>query len=625
MKKTKLISFIMVICMAFIPLMAMLSGCNSAGGLNMIQTRTPVWLVIYYEVEDSTTPEAVAAVQAAINNITIAKLTTQVTLVGLKPSEYEAAVDQRFADYDAAVQRQSEIDASNKQSEKESQDQHKKDLAAGIKDTPTKKPTETVTTVPTYMSNGRIDWKPYTPKQNQMDIFLITSAEMFEKLASTERLQQLDDELNTKAKVLNEYVHPSIMMAGQYDGKTIAIPTNKAIGTFTYIAVNKRLAEKYGLDLAKVKDYSDLTDYLVQVKENEPGVALMEGPFAPVGKFDSLFSDMPDFAVQSAAGKSLVYTPQQDPTEPPPTTTAAPETDADGNVITSEATTAADTAADSSQDTTIPATTSKPKPIPAKTNTTPDTISITNIYTNAAYDNVMKTNQDFRDKGLFETAPIPDDKERAAFVFTGTLEEQMAKQAADKYDYDYIVYSNPMATKSDLQNGMYAVSASSSNTVTRAMEIITLMNTNKQFKDIFEYGAEGTNFIYNQDTGLVQRLNQDYMVNMNYTGNNFIATLTADDNPNKWEIAKQQNLSVVNSVFLNFYLDRTKLTPASLASLDPINKLSQEVKQALLTGNIPTDYADIASYISDYVTPAFKDAGTDDLITDIKNYTNPAA
>ncbi|MCL2773177.1 MAG: ABC transporter substrate-binding protein, partial [Oscillospiraceae bacterium] len=468
---------------------------------------------------------------------------------------------------------------------------------------------------------GKIAWNKDQPTDNQMDIFLITSSEMFEKYASADRLAQLDDELNTKAKVLNEYIHPSIMMAGQYNGKTLAIPTNKAIGTFTYIAVNKRLADKYGLDLTKVKDYSDLTDYLVQVKANEPDVALMEGPFEPVNKFDQLFTDMPDFAIQSAAGKSLVYTPQQDPTEPPPTTTAAPETDADGNVVTSEATTAADTA--DAQDTTIPPTTSKPQPIPAKTNTTPDAINISNMYTNSAYDNVAKTNQDFRDKGLFETAPIPDGKERAAFVFTGTLEEQMARQAADKYDYDYIVYANPMATKSDLQNGMYAVSVSSPSTVTRAMEVITMMNTNTQFKNIFEYGVEGTNYIVN-DSGLIQRTNQDYMVDMNYTGNNFIADLTTDDNPNKWEIAKQQNLSVVNSVFLNFYLDKTKLTPASLASLDPINTLSQEVKQALLTGNIPTDYADIASYISDYVTPAFKDAGADDLITDIKNQTNPS-
>jgi len=237
------------------------------------------------------------------------------------------------------------------------------------------------------------------------------------------------------------------------------------------------------------------------------------------------------------------------------------------------------------------------------------------------YGNLAALNQEFREKGLFETSPIPEGKERAAFLFTGTLEEKLAREATDQYEYEYIMYMNPRAEKSDLQSGMYCVSVSSPYLM-RSMEIITLLNTNKQFKNLLQYGVEKEHYIYTDDDE-IERISEDYSVNMNHTGNQFIADIQKGENPNKWEIAKEQNLSVVNSVFLKFYLDKSKLTPAGTASIDEINALSKEVKQVLLTGAFPSEYEDIAAYIDEYVGPAFEDAGTKELIAEIKNQTNP--
>ena len=651
MKKTKLTARICVLLAACMLFPLIISGCDSGEQYTDIQNRKAVLLTIRFLVEDSTTQEAIDLVEKELNNITETKYTTRIKLIGLTRDEYEAEIARLFEAYDEEQERLKEEEEMSKSIEKESKEQARREKAAGITQPPTKRPTEPPKTTELYTE--KIEWPEL--KKDQFDIFLITSSEMFQDLAADDRLASLEEDLGTKAKVLREYIHPSIMMAGQYNGTTFAIPTNKVIGEATYIAVNKRLVEEFNiaaeasiaaaeaaeaaaaeageeagaaddedeaeaivklskLDLDKVTEYQHLTQYLEWVKANKSDIALINGPFESIKNFDSLFPEMPDFAAVSTAGKTLVYVPEQEPTEPPTTKATEPPTDDEGNLVTEDP-----------LETTIPPTTNKPKNTPAVISTTPDKASMVNKYTSAAFLTIAKLNQEYREKGLFETAAVSADRECAAYVATGTLEDRLAWEAADRangFDYEYIMYANPVAEKNELQNGMYAVSAASKVTTARCMEIITLMNTNKQFKNTFAYGINKIHYIYN-DNNRIERINNQYLVDENYTGNQFIADLMEGDNPNKLEISKEHNLSVVNSVFLNIYLDKTKLTPESEEAIPIINELSQRFNRILLDGNIPSEYEDIDDYISGYVTPEFEDAGWADLMTDIKAQVTP--
>ena len=618
MKKAKLISHIcifMVLCMLASMFM---TSCNSGGSVVDLPTnRKAVTLTLYFLVEDSTTPEAIAAVEKALTEITEARYTTRIKLVALTRSEYEAEIARLYEVYDEDQIRIAEATSIAKSLEKASKDKAKIDKAAGITQASTKRPTDPPKTTELYTE--RIEFPKVAA--NQLDILLITSPAMFQELAENERLSAMDEELTTKAKVLKQYIHPSIMMAGMYSEKTLAIPTNKAIGTATYIAVNKRLAEKYELDLTKIKNYKDLTEYLEAVKSGEPDVALIESPFQPLKEFDKLFPEMPDFAFVSSAGSTLVYVPEQEPTEAPTKAPTEAPTDENGQLITEDPLTT------TIPPSTIPVTTYLPKNTPAVTTLTPEAIRSVNKYTVPAYTNIIVLNQEYREKGLFETSAVPADKERAAFVAQGTLEDKLAWEAADKangYEYEYILYGNPIAAKEDLQSAMYGISVSSKAPVSRTMEIITLLNTNSQFKNIFTYGIEKTHYIYN-DNGRIERINDDYMINMDYTGNHFIADLMEGDNPNKWEIAKEHNLNVVNSVFLNFYFDRTKLTPAAEEAIPLINEFSERINKELLAGNIPDGYVDAVDYVSGYVSPEFDALGWVEFSAEVKAQTNPAA
>ena len=647
MKKSKLMKNLCLIIAVTMLFSMVLTSCGSSGAsFEDVVRRTAITLSLYV-VSDSATPEAIAEVEKALNDITERKLTTRIKLFALSEAEYIAAVNNCFDKYDEAMAKKAEEESIAKSLEKASRDQAKLDRAAGITQAPTKRPTEPPKTTELYTE--KIVWPDL--KDNQLDIFLITSADMFESLVRENRLASMDEELSTKAKVLYEYIHPSIMQAGRYNGTTYAIPTNKIIGKTTYMAINKRLLEEYNayaenyntqieeeiiegdpltiIDLERVKDFDSLKDYLVYVKANHPGVALVEGPILPDRSYEPLFPEYPRFVLAANAGKTVVYTPPAMPKPVEPKVTE-PETDEDGNIVEVE-----------TEAPTIPKETVKPQLIPAVVNNTPDKVNVVDRFKAAPLANVSKMNQMFRDEGLFASGTVSADAERAAYLRKGTLEDYYGWLQTDIYEYEYIIYEAPKATKQDLQSAMFAISASTetNGNVARAMEIVTLLTTNRTFKNTFQYGVQGTHYIYN-DHGRIERLNNEYLMNMNYTGNNFIADLMEGENPDKWEIGMEHNLQVINSVFLTFYLDRSKLDESVLPSL---NTLSEKFYNEIISGqfSFPADLEipveedeepiDVNSfvtyderldaYLQYVVNPEFEYAGAGELLAKIKEQT----
>lgn len=646
MGKPKSIKNLCLLVVATMLLSLIFTSCSGSGAsVEDVVRRTALTLSLYVMTENAT-PEAIAEVEKALNDITEVKLTTRIKLIALPEAEYIAAVNRCFEAYDKAMEIKAEQESIKSSMDKASRDQAKLDRAAGLTQAPTKKPTDPPQTTELYTE--KIVWPDLN--ENQIDIFLVPSSDFFEELASNGRLASMEDELSTKAKVLYEYIHPSIMLAGKYKGTTYAIPTNKTIGETTYMGINKRLLEEYNayaenynaqieadegsteplktiVDLEKVKDFDALKDYLLYVKANHSNVALIEGPITPDKNYEPLFPEYPRFALAANAGRSPVYTPSAMPVPTEPRT-RAPETDENGNVIEEE-----------TEAPTIPKETFKPQPNPAQINNTPDKVNVVDRLKAAAMINISKLNQSFREEGLFATGTVAENAEKAAFLRKGTLDDYYGWLQTDEYEYEYITYTAPMATKKDLQSSMFAISISSEaegRSVARAMEVVTLFSTNKTFKNTFQYGVLGTHYIYN-DNGRIERLNNDYMMNMNYTGNSFIADLMEGENPDKWTVAMEHNLQIVNSVFLGFDLDRSKFDEATIASL---NVLSEKFYNELISGqftfpadlvlpedveldvNSLTTYEErLDAYVTYVMTPELEDAGLATLLEQIKEQT----
>jgi hypothetical protein len=634
-----------------------LTSCGGGESVDdIVPPRRPLTITLLTIVEESTTPEAIALLERELSRITEAMFTTRLRLLAFTPGEYEAELERRFSAFDDE-QELIRIAASEAQSlERASREQARRDRAAGIPTVRTERPTQPPRTTEEFTE--RIIWPEL--RDNQIDIFLINSTEMFGQLNRDGRLQPMDDELNTKAKVLNSYLHPTVMRAGMFNERTVAIATNKIIGEATYFAINKRLAEASGLDMSGVREYHELTEYLEWVKANEPAVALMDGPLFDILNLEPLFREYPYFALASEISTAMVYTPER-PWTPAAAPTTAPPTDEDGFIIgglvplppvQGESTTIAPTAAEAGLQRT--------RPIQLLTN--PSRPQFRNKYSHAYAMHLGEVNEEFREKGLFETRAVTENMERSVFIAQGTLIDRLAWEAADRergIEYEYVLVRHPVAYKEDLQDSMYGIFNGPRVNAMRSMEIITLMNTDRNFRNLFQYGIEGTHYVRDDD-GMIVRISDEWMINMDYAGNHFITDLEAGENPDRWRLSQEHNLNIKTSVFFDMHFDWPTLMANEIwtvgernrayghffeegdeipiMDLIPVlNDFSLRLMHDLAHGIFPREetewnelleehvlkYPTIRDYIHKYVFTAFREAGYNAFVGPVRNTVVP--
>ncbi len=143
--------------------------------------------------------------------------------------------------------------------------------------------------------------------------------------------------------------------------------------------------------------------------------------------------------------------------------------------------------------------------------------------------------------------------DRVAVQFVSGNEETIAKMEQETgREYEYTVYSNPVATNENCINGIFAFSSyCTANELVAAMELVTAIYTNAELANIFAYGVEGEHYLLNDD-GQVERRNEDYVIDPEYAGNRFLTYTLAGDDAEKWEKAKLQNLNAEIAVDIGF-------------------------------------------------------------------------
>ena len=154
-----------------------------------------------------------------------------------------------------------------------------------------------------------------------------------------------------------------------------------------------------------------------------------------------------------------------------------------------------------------------------------------------------------------------DEDDRVAVQFISGNEETIAKLEAETgREYEYTVYSNPVATNDNCINGIFAFSSfCTANELKAAMELVAAIYTNPELANIFAYGVEGEHYLLNDD-GQVERRNEDYIIDPEYAGNRFLTYTLAGDDAEKWEKAKLQNLNAEVAVDIGFTLQPNEFT-----------------------------------------------------------------
>lgn len=184
-----------------------------------------------------------------------------------------------------------------------------------------------------------------------------------------------------------------------------------------------------------------------------------------------------------------------------------------------------------------------------------------NVLLNGSYINYLTNCYNYRSNGWVVDGSyeaIPDDGQTyaAAFLKGGSNIEETYGE-----DYHVIAFSNKIASSYDLFRGVYCISSYSEHAET-CMDIISMLTTDEELRNLFQYGAAGVTYTVDESTNMiVPNTEGEYVWDPNpvYTGNQFImkqnSLMSASElalSANNWAMAKEQNQQMQLSVYAYF-------------------------------------------------------------------------
>ena len=165
------------------------------------------------------------------------------------------------------------------------------------------------------------------------------------------------------------------------------------------------------------------------------------------------------------------------------------------------------------------------------------------------YDTVEKEFQSYE-----EYLAVANTEKFAIGYISGYSAVEELFESHDNLDV-YILNKNSVTNPKDYCDSMFAIGRSTKS-VERCLDILLLINTNKEFRNILQYGVEGVHYTQYRDvvtpiTG--EKEETKYFMDMKYTGNMFILNPSSDMDAemrkmaeNDWQLAKDQIIDLVS-------------------------------------------------------------------------------
>lgn len=458
-------------------------------------TRAKVSLNFFVITDERTTDEAKEKMQAAFNEVSEVKLKTHVEFIMCTAPEYAKMMEERFAAIEnGEVEFPGEIDTSQ-------------DAEGG--------------------QSSVSDTFPEV-EDGQIDIVLVTGKQMLQDYVDKGRLMNLTEKLDGDFKTIRSYINTELYNNVALDGSWYAVPNNKVLGNYTYLFINKQIAADsyfnevdfsmtYGAYHRTAWNFNNIQKLLdATMKKNElyaanPKDERVQG-YEPLIPLYSAFN-FPTVEFWMEDGGNSIYSTFYDAnTKHGDYVTVINPFDTD----------------------------------PAKN----DDYLVAQSYVD--YLELMLDNQTVG----YDQIPAGSKGKFAVAVMEGDY------GLRHEYEDDYMVMllDNPRLEEDDMFASMLAVS-SYTRSSDRALELISELTTDKELRNILLYGEEGTHYVL-QDEQLendkkvttVKRLNNEYMMSTDYTGNAFMAYPCSSDGQSVsiWDEGMIQNNEALRSPTYGF-------------------------------------------------------------------------
>lgn len=343
---------------------------------------------------------------------------------------------------------------------------------------------------------------------NQVDILFIGSYDKYVEYIENGWLSKLNDSLNSTAKKLTAYIYPAFLSAVKYEKSYYAIPNNTIIGEYTVLLVNKKMCDKYS-DITQVTSLATALDLMEVVAKYETGIDpywcdSYEG-FTNVHFWNITYEDSVD--EEGKPTRKFIIDNEK-------FSVLGTSYDADHSAVDAA---------------------------------NPNVFEFKNILKEDAFVSQLLTLKTIEFEGYRGAKGSENDF--AVGILKGSGEEI----AAFEEDYYTVILEKPVATEKDLFGSMFAVSNYTTD-LSRAMQIVTFLNTDVDFRNLFQYGIKGINYKLNGDDCAEATDENLYDMDVYKTGNMFIAYPDADRGMTykTLENAKAQDLDVVTNPTMGF-------------------------------------------------------------------------
>ncbi len=352
--------------------------------------------------------------------------------------------------------------------------------------------------------------------ENQVDIIYIAGSEQLNALVEAGKLQNLNEKLSSTgtAKVLNDVI-PSEFFAhtkfGNDNKDTYAVPNNRVVGDYTYLLVNKEIvtgdANNDGVisgdeikgtyqNFSEITSLFDCEDIIDYVKTNRTDLVPV------LDKFDN-----PYVHYWSKDGEFSLLASK-----------TTPDFDFSKNTYETSLT-------------------------PTNVFGVPDFVNFELLMKKLEVGNYFATDVEAAKAAQnFGVAVIKGDS-------------SVIDTYGDKYYIKTI--ANPELNDSNIFTSFYGITTYTLN-FERALEIIVMLNTNSELRNTLQYGVEGVHYEIDQSGRLV-RLNDSYIMDINTTGNVFIAHPEEDMPEDVWERGVASNLSIQVGRLTGFWKSQGKI------------------------------------------------------------------
>ncbi|MBE6672034.1 MAG: hypothetical protein E7599_00730 [Ruminococcaceae bacterium] len=399
----------------------------------------------------------------------------------------------------------------------------------------------------------------YNEKGAQLDIVLVNSAEMYNKMVFNNYLYLIDSTLsgdstgtNLISKFVNEYVHDYVDMdlsASDETSDLYAVPNNAVFGEYGYIVVNKKLFDAYGYDInfdysnvvqgsKACDDFSDFENFVMNIaKDVANGTISVKDEYKD--SVSSIFADKdnlypvlnnPNLEFRSIFGADSVLI--ADATSKfNMDATPAPKAITDSRIFKSYFRTMY----------TLTQTTAYSA---VKNPITAEWLNGTELLEGGKYENAN-----------FGVA-----------LGKGNLNtiERLTEEKGDDY---YVAITHTPYIDDNVYESMYAISScikadpfNGTERAKRCYQILELFATNAEWVNILTYGVQGEHYeISTQEPGLVINRSDDYKFNRRYAGNMFLQYVSEDMSDemklfaaNGWELGRKQNQNLSVSPYAGF-------------------------------------------------------------------------